>query len=118
MDLSNLLQVVCYGKLTAFWAGSDKMEWLQFEMQGWQEYLQRAALEPLFTQPSPIQPNTQSPRMNKSTAKRQQQRVKPELLEPPQAVLTYSSLPTAGMTDWGLPPALQTYLEVSINNKQ
>ena len=88
------------------------MEWLQFEMQGWQEYLQRAALEPLFTQPSPLQPNTQSPRMNKSNAKRQQPRVKAEAQEQP-AVLTYANLPTAGSTDWGLPPALQTYLEVS-----
>lgn len=92
------------------------MEWLQFEMQGWQEYLQRAALEPLFTQPSPLQPNTQSPRMNKSNAKRQQPRVKAEVQEQP-AVLTFANLPTAGSTDWGLPPALQTYLEVNMMAK-
>ena len=88
------------------------MEWLEFEMHGWQEYLQRSTLELLFTQPSPVQPNTQSPRMNKSNAKRQQPRVKSELLAPQEAMLTLSNLPTAGCMDFGIPPALMTYLEV------
>lgn len=105
----NLCQVVYLGKLTAFWSGSDKMEWLQFEGQGHQQYLPRVVLEQLFHQPSPNQMNpNQSPRMNKN-AKSKQQRA----MEPSEPYLPLSRLPTSGATDYGLPPILQSYLEVS-----
>jgi hypothetical protein len=111
-QIINSPQVVCRGKLTAFWAGSDKLEWLQFEMEKHETYIQRAALESLFSQPSPSQlSQTQSPRMNKSTAKQRQQQ---QRLQQPdmQPMMKRSDLPTAEITEWGIPPELQSYLEV------
>ena len=108
----NGCQVVYNGKLTAFWSGSDKMEWLQFEGQGYNQFLSRAVLEPLFHQPSPNQMNpSQSPRMNKAQKQKQQQRA---AMEPSEPYLPLSKLPGAGLTDLGLPHALQSYLEVSL----
>lgn len=108
----NRCQVIYHGKLTAFWSGSDKMEWLQFEGSNHEQYIPRAAIEQLFHQPSPNQMNpNQSPRMNKS-AKMKQQRAAQEPLE---AYLPLSKLLSAGTTDYGLPHALQSYLEVSFN---
>jgi len=106
----NQCQVVYTGKLTAFWSGSDKMEWLQFEGEAHQQYIPRSVLEQLFHQPSPNQMNpNQSPRMNKTKQKLQQQRA----AEPPEPYLPVSKLPTAGVGDFGLPPVLINYLEVS-----
>jgi len=108
----NSCQVVYTGKLTAFWSGSDRMEWLQFEGQGFQQYIPRSVLERMFHQPSPNQMNpNQSPRMNKN-AKQKQQRA----IEPQEPYLPISKLPSAGVTDLGLPPVLQNYLEVSERN--
>lgn len=89
------------------------MEWLQFESQGHQQYLPRSLLESLFEEP-PINPLslTQSPRLNKSSAKQKQQQQRAAQV-PQELVITQSKLPSAGITDWGLPPALQSYLEVS-----
>jgi hypothetical protein len=98
--------------LTAFWTGgSQKLELLQFETEKYDTFIQRAALEQLFTQPSPNQMQTQSPRMNKSTAKqRQNQRLaQPENLQP---MLKKTDLPNADITDMGIPPLVQAYLEV------
>lgn len=110
----NKTQVVYTGKLTAFWSGSDKMEWLQFEGQGHQQYIPRNALEQLFHQPSPnpMNPN-QSPRMNKNAAKNKQQQR--NALEPSEPYLPLSKLLSTGVTDLGIPPALQHYLEVSFS---
>lgn len=89
------------------------MEWLQFEMQGHQTYIPRNLLESLFIQEEINQLSTQqSPRMNKSQKAKQQQRQQ----NPPEPSMPKSQLPTAGITDWGLPPALQSYLEVSANS--
>jgi hypothetical protein len=110
----NQCQVVYHGKLTAFWSNSDKMEWLQFEGQGHQQYIPRIALEQMFLSPSPNQMNpNQSPRMNKN-AKQKLQRA----MEPPEPYLPISKLPTAGVTDIGLPPVLQSYLEVSTRKRK
>lgn len=110
----NQCQVVYQGKLTAFWSGSDKMEWLQFEGQGHQQYLPRSALEHMFHQPSPNQMNpNQSPRLNKSAKQKQQQRA---AQEPPEPYLPLSKLISAGVTDFGLPHALQSYLEVRLDH--
>jgi hypothetical protein len=110
----NQCQVVYRGKLTAFWSESEKMEWLQFEGEGHQQYLPRLALENLVTHPSPNQLNpNQSPRMNKN-AKQKLQRG----MEPPEPYIQISKLPTAGVTDLGLPPVLQSYLEVSTTRKR
>jgi hypothetical protein len=108
----NQCQVIYSGRLTAFWSGSDKMEWLQFDGSGHQQMIPRAALEPLFHQPSPNQMNpNQSPRMNKNTKLKQQQQQR--AIEPPEPYLPMSKLPNTGITDHGLPPVLQSYLEVS-----
>lgn len=112
----NRCQVIYHGKLTAFWSGSDKMEWLQFEGHGHEQYLPRAALEQLFHQPSPNQMNpNQSPRMSKAAKNKQQQRAAEG---PPEPYLPMSKLPSAGTTDYGLPHALQGYLEIyeTMNN--
>lgn len=110
----NQCQVVYRGKLTAFWSNSEKMEWLQFEGEGHQQYIPRVALEQLIIHPSPNQMNpNQSPRMNKS-AKQKQQRG----MEPREPYIPLSKLPTAGVTDLGLPPVLQSYLEVSTRKRK
>lgn len=112
----NQCQVIYQGKLTAFWSGSDKMEYLQFDGQGHQQYIPRAALEQMFHQPSPNQMNpNQSPRMNKAAKQKLQQRA---AQEPPEPYLPISKLPSAGVTDYGLPHALQGYLEIyeTMNN--
>lgn len=110
----NQCQVVYTGKLTAFWSGSDKMEWLQFEGESHQQYIPRSALEALFHQPSPNQMNpNQSPRMNKNTKQKLQQQ---RAVEPPEPYLPISRLPMAGVGDFGLPPILINYLEVSAPN--
>lgn len=74
-------------------------------------YIQRAAVEQLFQQPSPNQMLTQSPRMNKTSAKQRQTqaRLAQENMEP---VLKKSLFPAAPITAMGIPPALQNYLEV------
>ena len=106
----NGCQVVYHGKLTAFWSGSDKMEWLQFEGSGHEQFVPRAAIEQLFHQPSPNQMNpNQSPRMNKGAKNKQQRAAQ----EPQEAYLPLSKLLSANTTDYGLPHALQSYLEVS-----
>ncbi|KAF2689706.1 hypothetical protein K458DRAFT_131405 [Lentithecium fluviatile CBS 122367] len=105
----NQCQVVCNGRLTAFWAaGSDKMEWLQFEMQGHQQLIPRALLESLFVQEeiNPLNAN-QSPRMNNKS--KQKQRAAQMPAEPSMSA---SKLPSAGITEFALPPALQSYLEI------
>jgi hypothetical protein len=90
------------------------MEWLQFEGQGHQQYIPRSALEQMFLQPSPNPMNpTQSPRMNKNSAKNKQQQQR-NALEPTEPYLPLSKLLGTGVTDLGIPPALQHYLEVSI----
>ncbi|KAF1944249.1 hypothetical protein EJ02DRAFT_464329 [Clathrospora elynae] len=113
----NQCQVVYQGKLTAFWSGSDRMEWLQFDGSGHEQFIPRAALKQLFHQPSPNQMNpTQSPRMGKGAKQKlQQQRV---LQEPPEAYLPISKLISASITDFGLPHMLQNHLETyeTINN--
>lgn len=112
----NQCQVVYTGKLTAFWSGSDKMEWLQFEGTGHQEYIPRNALEMLFHQLSPNQMNpNQSPRMNKNAKNKQQQQR--NALEA-EAYLPRSKLLSTGVTELGIPPALQYYLEIyeTMNN--
>lgn len=72
------------------------------------QYIPRNLLESLFTteEINPLNAN-QSPRMNKSS-KQKQQRAQ----NPPEPSMPISRLPGAGITDWGLPPALQSYLEV------
>lgn len=106
----NHCQVVYHGKLTAFWSGSDKMEWLQFEGQGHQQYLTRASVVELFNQLSPNQMNpNQSPRLNKSAKQKQLQRAAQEQSE---KYLPLTKLISAAVTDFGLPHALQSYLEV------
>ena len=57
-----------------------------------------------------MNPN-QSPRMNKNAAKNKQQQR--NALEPPEPYLPLSKLLSTGVTDLGIPPALQHYLEVS-----
>ncbi|KAF2829620.1 hypothetical protein CC86DRAFT_391742 [Ophiobolus disseminans] len=112
----NQCQVVYTGKLTAFWSSSDRMEWLQFEGQGYQQYIPRSVLEQLFHQPSPNQMNpNQSPRLNKNAKQKLQQQ---RAAEPPEPYLPMSKLPSAGVTDLGLPPVLQSYLEIyeTMNN--
>jgi hypothetical protein len=98
--------------LTAFWAGSDKLEWLQFEVDNYQQYLQRDAVEMLFSEPSPNQLNLQSPRMNKSSAKQRQQQQR-LAMENAQPILKKVELPAADVTEYGIPGKLQSYLEVS-----
>lgn len=107
----NKCQVVYEGKLTAFWSGSEKMEWLQFDGQGHEQYIPRSVLESRLMQPSPNQMNpNQSPRMNKAAKQKLQQQA---AMEPSEAYVLQSKLPTTGTTDLGLPHALQGYLEVS-----
>lgn len=111
----NQCQVVYRGKLTAFWSGSEKLEWLQFEGHDHQQYIPRIALESLFMQPSPNQTNpNQSPRMSKNQKAKQQQRA----MEPHEAYLPVSKLPTAGVTELGLPPLIQGFLEVSTRKRK
>jgi hypothetical protein len=111
----NHCQVVYAGKLTAFWSGSDKMEWLQFEGESHQQYIPRHVLEQLFHQPSPNQMNpNQSPRMNKNAKQKLQQQQR--AIEPPEPYLPLSKLPSANITDWGIPHILLNYLEVSESN--
>jgi hypothetical protein len=110
----NQCQVVYRGKLTAFWSDSEKMEWLQFEGEGHQQYIPHTLLTQLAINPSPNQMNpNQSPRMSKN-AKLKQQRG----LEPSEAYIPLSKLPSAGVTDLGLPPVLQSYLEVSTKKRK
>ena len=107
----NSCQVVYQGKLTAFWSGSDKMEWLVFDGAGHEQFIPLNALKQMFVQPSPNQLNpNQSPRM-KNKKQAQQQRTMPE---PPEAYLPINKLISASTTDYGLPHGLQSYLEVRI----
>ena len=107
----NSCQVVYQGKLTAFWSGSDKMEWLVFEGASHEQFIPLNALKQMFVQPSPNQLNpNQSPRM-KNKKQAQQQRTMPE---PPEAYLPINKLISASTTDYGLPHGLQSYLEVRI----
>ncbi|KAL6710660.1 hypothetical protein ACN47E_007717 [Coniothyrium glycines] len=110
---SNKCQVVYEGKLTAFWSNSDKMEWLQFDGQGHEQYLPRSILKFQPASPNQMNPN-QSPRMKGGKQKFQQQ-AGLGLTEP---YLLSSHLPTTGTTDYGLPHALQGYLEIyeTMNN--
>lgn len=103
------MQVVLYGQLTAFWAGNEKMEWLQFETQSHQQLIPRSLLESLFVQEEVNPLNaTQSPRMNNKA--KQKQRAAQMSSEPSMSL---SKLPSAQITEYGLPPLLQSYLEVS-----
>jgi hypothetical protein len=85
------------------------MEWLQFETQSHQQYIPKALLETLFVQEeiNPLNAN-QSPRMNNKS--KQKQRAAQMPAEPSMSL---SKLPSAHVTDYALPPALQSYLEVS-----
>lgn len=104
----NSCQVVYHGKLTAFWSGSDKMEWLMFDGTGHEQFLPLNALRQMFVQPSPNQMNpTQSPRM-----KNKKQALQRAGQEPPEPYLPLNKLISAGATDYGLPHGLQNYLEV------
>jgi hypothetical protein len=47
-------------------------------------------------------------------AKLKQQRA----AEPPEPYLPFSKLPTAGVTEFGLPPVLQSYLEASTRKRK
>ncbi|KAH7117086.1 LIM-domain binding protein-domain-containing protein, partial [Dendryphion nanum] len=111
------VQVICQGRLTAFWSGPspDKMEWLQFECQvPHTQFINRASLDILFQ--NQLQANqtnqNQSPRMNKTTAKR---RLQQENLDP---VIRKSDLPNPDITEYGIPTVLQSYLEIyeTMNN--
>jgi hypothetical protein len=107
---SNHCQVVYHGKLTAFWSGSDKMEWLKFDGSSHEQFIPLSALKQLLHHPSPNQMNpNQSPRMNKTKKAQQQQRA---AQEPQEAYLPVSRIPSAGITAFGLPHGLQSYLEV------
>ncbi|KAK7189167.1 hypothetical protein PSPO01_04754 [Paraphaeosphaeria sporulosa] len=110
----NQCQVICHGKLTAFWTGgNNKMEWLQFETQGHHQMIPRGLLETLFQQEEINPMNAQqSPRMSKKNQKNQQQR------QPQEATMPLSKLPNVGMSEWGLPPGLFHYLEIyeTMNN--
>ncbi|PWO31287.1 LIM-bind multi-domain protein [Pyrenophora tritici-repentis] len=104
----NSCQLVYHGKLTAFWSGSDKMEWLMFDGACHEQFIPFNALRSLFVQPSPNQMNpNQSPRMKNKKA--QQQRAGQEI---PQPYLPFNKLPSTGTTDYGLPQGLQNYLEI------
>ena len=84
------------------------MEWLQFETQGHQQFVPKNLLDTLFVQEeiNPLNAN-QSPRMNnKSKQKRAAQ-------GPQEPYMPYSKLPSANVTEWAMPPPLQSYLEVS-----
>jgi len=85
------------------------MEWLQFETQGHQQFIPKALLEKLFVQDeiNPLNAN-QSPRMNNKS--KQKQRAAQIPAEPS---MPYSKLPSAHVTEYALPPPLQSYLEVS-----
>jgi hypothetical protein len=102
---------VCSGKLTAFWANNnEKMEVLQFETTGHQQFIPRSILENLFIAEEVNQLNAQqSPRMNKN-AKQKQNRAQQLPAEPSMPI---SRLPTASVTSFGLSPSLQSYLDVS-----
>lgn len=60
-----------------------------------------------------MNPN-QSPRINKNAAKNKQLQQR-NALEPPEPYMPLSKLLSTGVTDLGIPPALQHYLEVSIS---
>lgn len=106
----NSCQVVYQGKLTAFWSGSDKLEWLLFDGLGHEQFIPLNALKQMFVQPSPNQLNpNQSPRMKKKAGPPQQRGV-----EPPEAYLPINKLLSASTTDYGLPHGLQAYLEVRL----
>jgi len=104
----NSCQVVYQGKLTAFWSGSDKLEWLLFDGLGHEQFIPLNALKQMFVQPSPNQLNpNQSPRMKKKAGPPQQRGA-----EPPEAYLPINKLLSASTTDYGLPHGLQAYLEI------
>jgi hypothetical protein len=86
------------------------MEWLYFHTAKHETYLQRSALESLFAVPSPSQ-LSQSPKLNKATAKQwqHQQRLAQQEMG---AILKKDQLPSTEATEYGIPPALQTSLEV------
>ncbi|KAF2639114.1 hypothetical protein P280DRAFT_519319 [Massarina eburnea CBS 473.64] len=105
----NQCQVICPGKLTAFWMNSnEKMEWLQFEAAGFQQYVPHNVLLNLFIEDEINQLNAQqSPRMNKNAKQKQRQ------LGNPEPAITRTKLPGAEITEYGIPPILQHYLEIN-----
>jgi hypothetical protein len=106
----NRCQVVYRGKLTAFWSGSDKMEWLMFDGSSFEQFLPHDILLELFHHPSPNQMNpTQSPRINKTKKGQQQQRA---AQEPQEAYLLLSKLFRPGVNEYGIPYGLMSFLEV------
>jgi hypothetical protein len=90
------------------------METLQFETQSHQQVIPKALLESLF-EPPQINPHNaqQSPRMGKN----KQQKVQTQG-GPSEPFMLSSKLPSAHVTDFALPPALQSYLEVSLSTKE
>jgi hypothetical protein len=87
------------------------MEWFKFDTVKHDSYLQRSALETLFEKPSPSL--TQSPKMNKTTAKQRQAQQRLAQQEKNE-ILKKDLLPAAEATEFGIPAALQTALEVCI----
>jgi hypothetical protein len=84
-----------------------------FEMERHDTFIQRSGVESLFSQPSPSQlSQTQSPRLNKTSAKQRQQQQRLAQQESSEPVLKLSQLPGPEATDLGIPPGLQSFLEV------
>lgn len=103
---ANSDKVICRGKLWAYWGNSDKLESLEIAHDDFQYLLQRRGLEALFNPQSP--PMTQSPKMNKSNAKRAQPRTQPDA----PLVLKKDDFPSLDLSPYMMPENVQSYLEV------
>ncbi len=96
---NNDIRVTTQGALLVMFDESNKIVRFDLSTHGWQEYIPRSIL---LNPPSPDQ--KQSPKMNKNIKKVQQQAKQPN---------PRSDIPTAGISDFGVPTRLIGFLEVS-----
>jgi LIM-domain binding protein len=96
---NNDIRVTTQGALSVFFDASNKMVRFDLSTNGWQEYIPRSIL---LNPPSPDQ--KQSPKMNKNLKKVQQQAKQSN---------PGTNVPSAGVSEWGVPGRLIQFLEVS-----
>ena len=96
----NDIRVTTEGELSVLFDDSNKIVRFDLSAHNWQEYIPRSIL---LNPPSPDQ--KQSPKMNKNLKKVQQQN---------KQANSGPNIPSAGISDFGVPTRLLGFLEVSI----
>lgn len=102
LDLADHLQITMSGSLKALFDAQGKIELLDLVTTAHREYIPRSLLQPV-----PVEvDSTQSPKMTKTTNKRKKQPAAA------QEQATTINVPVTKLTQWGIPEAVFTFLEV------